>query len=53
MVTWNDIPYAKPPVNELRWMAPRDINQPEKYSNDLDNNYCVQNHLSLGGVRRR
>ena len=52
VVTWNDIPYAKPPVNELRWMAPRDINQPNKHLKDIDNNYCVQRSSSLGGVQR-
>ena len=51
VVTWNDIPYAKPPVNELRWMAPRDINQPNKQIKDIDNNYCVQSSSSLGGVQ--
>ena len=28
IVYWDDIPYAKPPINELRWKAPRPIKQP-------------------------
>ena len=51
VVTWNDIPYAKPPIKELRWMAPRDINQPDKKLADIDNNFCVQSASSLGGVQ--
>ena len=50
VVTWNDIPYAKPPINELRWMAPRDINQPDKKLVNIDNNFCVQRASGPGGV---
>ena len=29
IVYWDDIPYAQPPVNNLRWKAPRPLNDPE------------------------
>ena len=51
VVTWHDIPYAKAPVNDLRWRAPRDIYQPDKKLINLDNNYCVQKSSSLGGAQ--
>ena len=25
VISWDDIPYAQPPVGDLRWMAPRAI----------------------------
>ncbi len=48
---WDDIPYAQPPINELRWKAPRKI----IYSNELispkEDNFCVQRPSSLGGAQ--
>ena len=25
VITWHDLPYAKPPINDLRWKAPRSL----------------------------
>ena len=50
IVYWDDIPYAKPPINELRWKAPRQINQPKKLILPRDDNFCVQRPASLGGA---
>tara|TARA_B100000614_G_scaffold218990_1_gene204996 strand:- start:1223 stop:2971 length:1749 start_codon:yes stop_codon:yes gene_type:complete len=47
---WDDIPYAKPPIDDLRWKAPRSINQPQKLILPKDNNFCVQRPSSLGGA---
>jgi len=45
---WDDIPYAQPPVGDLRWKAPREI-----FSNELIvprvDNFCVQKPSGMGG----
>ena len=48
VVSWDDIPYAKPPIGDLRWMSPR------KFVSDSiitlkDNNFCVQRPSGMGG----
>ena len=47
---WNDIPYAAPPINDLRWRAPRPINTQDALISDADNNFCIQEPSNLGGV---
>ena len=49
-IYWDDITYAKPPINELRWRAPRPIDQSEVLIEPKDNNFCVQRPSSLGGA---
>ena len=51
VISWVDIPYAIPPIGDLRWKAPRQYNISTK--NNLiepkDNNFCVQEPSGLGG----
>ena len=46
---WDDIPYAKPPVGNLRWKAPRKITDSNKILLAKDNNFCVQRPSGMGG----
>ena len=51
VINWDDIPYAQPPINELRWKAPRelDVSQENILLLPKDNNFCVQKPSGLGG----
>jgi len=49
VINWNDIPYAQPPINDLRWKAPRKIQQNSNLIQPKDNNFCIQRTSSLGG----
>ena len=48
---WDDIPYAKPPIDDLRWRAPRELDKSAQNNliRPLDNNFCVQEPSGLGG----
>ncbi len=51
VINWDDIPYAQPPIGDLRWMAPRKLESSE-YLNEInpkDSNFCVQEPSGLGG----
>ncbi len=49
VIHWEDIPYALPPVDDLRWKAPREFNSKKNLIEKKDNNFCVQRPSSLGG----
>ena len=49
VINWDDIPYAQPPIKELRWKAPREISNPKNRIIAKEDNYCVQRPSSLGG----
>ena len=49
-VDWFDIPYAKPPVGDLRWRAPRSLNSPDRKITNMENNACVQEASEYAGV---
>ena len=49
VIAWDDIPYAQPPVGNLRWKAPRKIDQNSDFIQPKENNFCIQRTSSLGG----
>ena len=51
VIYWEDIPYAMPPIGDLRWKAPRKFDNNSNYNiNPKENNFCVQRPYSLGGA---
>ena len=51
VINWDDIPYAQPPLGDMRWRAPKKLEISE-YLNTVkpqDNNFCVQEPSGLGG----
>jgi len=51
VISWDDIPYAMPPIDELRWKAPRqfDISLKNNLIEPQNDNFCVQEPSGLGG----
>ena len=49
VLNWDDIPYAKPPIGNLRWKAPREITNRESLLLPKENNFCVQRPSGMGG----
>ena len=51
VVTWEDIPYAIPPVGDLRWKAPRALISPELNIQPQDGNGCLQEASIYAGIQ--
>ena len=49
ILVFEDIPYAQPPIGNLRWKAPKEIIEPVEIS-PKDKNYCIQRPSNLGGA---
>ena len=49
VIYWNDIPYAQPPIGDLRWKAPRKLIKSQAIIEPNDDNFCIQKTSSLGG----
>ena len=49
VIYWYDIPYAQPPIGDLRWKAPRELISSDSIIEPKDGNFCIQKTSSLGG----
>ena len=50
VITWKNIPYAMPPIKDLRWMAPQPINDSSIVIDQLKANGCVQEPSRYAGM---
>ena len=51
VITWEDIPYAIPPVGNLRWKAPRSLISPELVLKPQQGNGCLQEASIYAGIQ--
>jgi para-nitrobenzyl esterase len=50
VINYDDIPYAQPPIGNLRWKAPREALNADAVIKNKDNNFCIQEPSSMGGA---
>jgi para-nitrobenzyl esterase len=50
VINYDDIPYAQPPIGDLRWKAPREALNADAVIKNKDNNFCIQEPSSMGGA---
>jgi para-nitrobenzyl esterase len=50
VINYDDIPYAQPPIGDLRWKAPREALNADAIIENKDNNFCIQEPSSMGGA---
>ena len=46
---WEDIPFALPPIGDLRWKAPRKIKSSQELIQPKTKNFCIQRTSNFGG----
>ena len=51
VISWEDIPYAQPPVGDLRWRAPRSFEDQDRTILSRDNNGCLQEPSIYAGIQ--
>ena len=51
IILFEDIPYAEPPVNELRWQPPQPIKYSGKSIETKESNHCYQETDSLQDIQ--
>ena len=51
IISWEDIPYAIPPVGDLRWKAPRPLVSPELNIEPQEGNGCLQAASIYAGIQ--
>jgi len=49
VISWDDIPYAQPPIADLRWRAPRAVIKNEDLIEPKNDNFCIQKPSGMGG----